>query len=115
MFTCPACRSEIPKEKVRREEFPCPACGEQIRLRKFRPAEIGISILLGFLISFVAGARGITFVLFGVLLYFAILCGYGFLIGWSGQFERAPRERTYIILPPGSSGHGDGNGENRLG
>jgi hypothetical protein len=94
---------------VRRQEFPCPACGEQIRLRKFRPAEIAISILFGFLISFLAGARGVTFVFFGVVLYFAILCAYGLLLGWSGQFERAPRERTYIILPPGPRGKGGGS------
>ena len=101
---CPVCQSEIPREMIRRDGFLCPTCKQQLRIRG--PSRLGFAvvIVLGFALSFVMGIRGVAFVLTGVLLSFFVGVLYGLMLGVSPKFERAQPERTYIILPPGSSG-----------
>jgi hypothetical protein len=101
MLSCPVCHSEIEKGAIRRGGFRCPACKERIRLRKAGTVEIAAIILLGFLVAYLVGVRGIELVFGGVILSFVVGTAYGFGLGLSPKLEKAEHDSTYIILPPG--------------
>ena len=105
MVKCPLCGFGISRGDIRPGGFPCPKCKERLQPRQLRRKELVASILAGFLIPYLAGARGATLLVGGALLCFLIVSVYGFLQGSiSPKLERDDHAATHIILPPGSSG-----------
>jgi hypothetical protein len=108
VVTCPLCGWQMRKGDILPGGFRCPGCKERLR-SGFRPRLVGLgSIVVAFLVPYLAGARGITLVEYGIALFFPICYGYAALRGFF--FPRLVKDTRkeedgfpHIIGPPDSS------------
>jgi len=101
---CPTCGRQIPIQDIRPDGFQCPWCKEHLQrvLRGGRLAGVAI-LVLACLVCYVAGAKGDSLLIYGVLLYLAMGAAYHLVtsIFWP-KIERDPKTRDGFlhIVPP---------------
>ncbi len=112
MVTCPLCGGWLGPENLKPGTFRCPGCKQLLQSRKLGgPGTLVLALasgLLAFLIPRWAGVHGNALLIAWFLLVIPISIGCGAILGFFfslffPKLERADDERTYIILPPGSS------------
>lgn len=112
MVTCPVCGRRIQRREIVPPEFRCRGCHEKLRIKFPRPWLVWLaSLLLAFLVPYLAGARGNDLLWDGIILFWPFYLGYAGLRGFLfPRLARDSRERAdefpHVVGPPDRSGKG---------